>query len=86
LLTTLGFDIGAGEIGRGVHVRAEADHRNVLVRVGGKRRVDIAVLVHMGVAQSKRQQFVNQHAAEILLLFRRWLRARSGSDWVSMTT
>jgi hypothetical protein len=30
----------------------------------------------MGVAQSERQQFVDQHAAEILLLFRRGLRAR----------
>jgi hypothetical protein len=49
----IGPDIGAGEIGRSVHVRAEADDRNVLVRVGGKRRVDIAVLVHEGVAQSE---------------------------------
>jgi hypothetical protein len=40
----------------------------------------------MRVAQSERQQFVNENAAEILLLFRRGLRARSGSDWVSMTT
>jgi hypothetical protein len=31
----IGFDIGAGEIGRGVHVRAEADHRNVLAVLAG---------------------------------------------------
>jgi hypothetical protein len=72
----IGPDIGAGEIGRSVHVRAEADDRNVLVGVGRKRRVDIAVLVHVGVAQSERQQFVDENAAEILLLFRRGLRAR----------
>ncbi len=65
----------ASEVGRGVHVRAKADHRHLLFAVGRNGRVDIAVLVHMRVTKPDRQQFVDKDAAEILLLVRGWLRS-----------
>ncbi len=42
ILHDLRPDVPAGAVGRGVHVRAEADHRHRLVGVGRNRRVDIA--------------------------------------------
>ena len=64
----LRLDVLAGAVGRGVHMRAEADHRHLLVGIRRDRRVDIAVLVEMGVAESHRLQLRGQQAAEVLLL------------------
>ena len=72
----LRLDVGAGEVGRGVHVRAEADDRHRLVDIRRNGRVDIAVLVEMRVSEPHGQQFADQHAAEILLLVGRGLRLR----------
>ena len=48
----LRLDVLARAIRRSVHVRAEADHRHLLVGIGRDRRIDIAVLVEMGVVQA----------------------------------
>ena len=64
----LRLDVGAGAIRRSVHVRAEADHRHLLVGIGRDRRIDIAVLVEMGVCEPDRLQLRSQQAAQILLL------------------
>ena len=73
-------DVLAGAVGRGVHVRAEADHRHLFV--GGSRDggVDIAVLIEMGVRDPHRLQFGHQQAAQILLLLggRAGFRGRIG--------
>ena len=66
----------AAEIRRSVHMRAEADHRDLLVGVAGNCSVDVAVLVEMGIAETDGQQFLDEQAAEILLLFRGGLRWR----------
>ena len=50
-------------------MRAEANHRNLLVGIGRDRRVDIAVLVEMGVGKPHRLQLGGEQAAQILLLF-----------------
>ena len=72
----LRLDVRSGEIGRGVHVRTEADDRHGLFDVGGKGRVDIAVLIQMRVGEADREQFRDQHAAERFLLLGRGLRRR----------
>ena len=64
----LRLDVLAGAIGRGVHVRAEADHRDLLAGIRRDRRVDIAVFVEMGIADAHRLQLRDEQAAEILLL------------------
>ena len=51
VLDDLRLDVLAGAVRRGVHVRAEADDRDLLVGVRRDRRVDVAVLVEMGVAR-----------------------------------
>ncbi len=66
----LRLDVFAGAVGRGVHVRAEADHRHVLVGVGRDRRVDIAVFVEMGVGKADLLQLAREQAAKILFAFR----------------
>ena len=80
----LRLDVLAGAVGRSVHMRAEADHRHLLVGIRRDRRVDIAVRVEMGVVQSHRQQFGGEQAAEILLLLGgragRRFRIRLGVD------
>src|SRR5215467_3172558 len=48
-------------------MRAEADYRNLLVGIGRDRRIDIAVLVEMGVFEPQRLQLRGEQAAEILL-------------------
>ncbi len=67
----LGLDVLAAAIGRSVHVRAEADHRDLLVGIGRNGRVDVAVLVEMGVAQTHRVEFGGEQPAQIFLLFGR---------------
>ncbi len=65
----LRLDVVAGAIGRGIHVRAEADHRDVvLVRGRGDSGIDVAVRVEMRIGESDRLQFARQQAAEIFLL------------------
>ena len=71
ILHDLRLDVLAGAIGRGVHMRAEADHRNLLRRVRGDRRIHVAVLVEMRVGKAHRLEFGGEQAAQILLLFGR---------------
>ena len=52
ILDDLRLDVLAGTIGRRIHVRAEADHRHVLVGVRRYRCVDVAVFVEMGVGNA----------------------------------
>ena len=47
----------AGAVRRGVHVRAEADDRHVLVGVRRHGRVDVAMLIEMGIGNADRPQF-----------------------------
>ena len=65
-------------------MRAETDDRNVLVGIRGDGRVDIAVFVEMGVADSHRLQFSREQAAQVFLLFGGWAgrrgRVRLGVD------
>ena len=68
VLDDLRLDVLAGAIRRGVHMRAEADHRHLLVGVRRDRRIDIAVLVEMGVGEPDRLQLGGEQAAQILLL------------------
>ena len=69
VLHDLRLDVRAGTVGRSVHMRAEADHRDLLVGIGRDRGVDIAVFVEMGVGNAHRLQFGGEQAAEVLLLF-----------------
>ena len=64
----LRLDVPAGTVGRGVHVRAETDDRHPLGGIGGNGRINVAVLVEMGVAKTDRLQFRREQAAQILLL------------------
>ena len=50
----LRFDVLAGAVRRRVHMRAEANDGNLLVGIGGNRRVNVAVVVEMGVTNSHR--------------------------------
>ena len=50
-------------------MRAEANDGDPLVAVGRDRRVDVAMLVKVGVSEPHRLQLVRQQAAQILLLF-----------------
>ena len=68
ILHDLRLDVRTAAIGRGVHVRAEADHRDFLVGVGRDRRIDIAVLVEMGVGDAHLLQLFREQPAQILLL------------------
>ena len=80
----LRLDVLAGAIGRGIHMRAEADHRDLLVGIRRDRRIDVAVLVEMGVADAHRLQLGGEQAAQVLLLFGRGAggggRVRLGVD------
>ena len=49
-----------------------------LSTLDGNGRIDVAVLIDMRVGQADRQQFLDQHAAEVLLLLGRGLRRRLG--------
>ena len=64
----LRLDVLAGAVGRSVHMRAEANHRNPFAGIGRDRRVDIAVLVEFGVGKPDRLQLAREQAAQILLL------------------
>ncbi len=87
VLHHLRLDVLAGDVGRGVHVRAEADHRHLLGRVGRDRPIDVAVIVEMGVrdaawpcssvASTRPRSFCFSVDGEV---------GDSGSDWVSMVT
>jgi hypothetical protein len=65
----LRFDVLAAAIWRSVHMRAEADYRDILVGSGRDRRIDIAVRVEMGVANAHRQQFTGEQRPQFFLLF-----------------
>ena len=69
----LRLDVCAGEIGGRVHVRAEADRRDLLLGVGRQGRIDIAVFVEMRIVQPERPELLLQDAAERQLLLRRRL-------------
>ena len=82
----LRLDVLARAIRRGVHVRAEADHRHLLVGIGRDRRIDVAVLVEMGVA---RPIACNSPASRRPRSFCFSVDGQvgdAGSDWVSITT
>jgi hypothetical protein len=64
----LRLDIGAGEIRRGVDMRAEADDRYGFRRIGRNSRIDIAMLVEMRILDTDPEKFIDQQTAEILLL------------------
>ena len=60
------LDARAGRVGAGVDVRDQADHG----RVGDgrrQRRVDVAVLVELGVGEPDREQLVDQQPAQVEL-------------------
>ncbi len=80
----LRLDVLARAVGRRVHMRAEADHRHLFRRGGRNGRIDIAVLVEMGISESHRFQLGGEQPAEILLLLRggagRRLRIGLGVD------
>ncbi len=65
----LRLDVLAAAVGRGVHVRAEANDRDLSVRIRRDRRVDIAVFIEVGVADSHRLQLCGEQAAQVFLLF-----------------
>ena len=67
----LRLDVLAGAIGRSVHMRAEADHRHFFVGIRRDGRVDIAVFVEMGVAQSP-SPAIRQQAGGPGLFASRW--------------
>jgi len=67
----LRLDIGAGAVGRGVHVGTEANDRDPLIGIGGDRRVDVAVLVEMGIGKPHLPKLACQKSAQIFLLFAR---------------
>ncbi|MGY4453538.1 hypothetical protein ACVWZR_008198 [Bradyrhizobium sp. i1.3.1] len=71
VLHQLRLDVLAGHVGRGVHVRAEADHRHLLVGVGRDRSVDVAEVVEMRVGDAHGLQLGGEHAAEIFLFLGR---------------
>jgi hypothetical protein len=72
----LRLDVPARAVGRRVHMGAETDHRHFLLRVCRNGRVDITVLVEMGIADSHRPQFGDQQATEIFLLLGRRISGR----------
>jgi hypothetical protein len=72
----LRLDVRTGEIGRRVHVGAEADDRNRLVDIRGNSGINIAVLVEMRVGKPDCQQFVDKDTSKILLLLGGRLRGR----------
>ena len=67
----LRLHILAAAVGRGVHVRAEADHRHFLVGGRRHRAVDVAKVVEVSVLDSKIAELLGKHAAEVFLLFGR---------------
>ena len=67
----LRLDVLAGAVGGGVHVRAEANHRDFFVGIRSDAGVDIAMLVEMGVANSHCLQLGGEQAAQIFLLIGR---------------
>ncbi len=69
-----------------VSICEQADHRNGLVGRGRDGRIDVAMLVHVGVRQSEVAQFLGEQAAEILCFSVEGQVGDSGSDWVSMRT
>jgi hypothetical protein len=46
------LDALAGAVGRGIHMRTEANNRNLFARIRRDGRVDVAILIEMGVADS----------------------------------
>ena len=83
----LRLDVLAGAVGRGVHVRAEADHRHLLVGISRDRRVDIAVLVEMGVADARSPATSDASRRPRFFCFSvEGQVGEVGSDWVSITT
>ncbi len=64
----LRLDLFAGAVGRGVHVRAEADHGDRLRRGRGDGAVDVAVFVEVGVTNAHVLELLGQQAAQVLLL------------------
>ena len=58
ILHDAGLDILAGQLGRRVQVRDEADSGHLLLRVAGQRRRNIGVLRHLYIPQSQRPQLL----------------------------
>ena len=72
VLDDLRFDVRAGAVRRSVHMRAEANDGNLLVRIGRNGRIDVAMFVEMGVADSHRLKFAGKQAAQVFLFLGRW--------------
>src|SRR5258705_2171923 len=64
----LRLDAHAGTVGRGIHMRTEATDRNLIVRIRRDGRVDVAVFIEMGVADSHCLQLGCEQAAQVFLL------------------
>ena len=64
----LRLDVLAGAVGRGIHMRTEANDRNLFVRIRRDGRVDVAVFIEMGVTDSHGLQFGREQAAQVFLL------------------
>ena len=82
----LRFDVLAGAIGRCVHVRAEADDRNLLVGIGRDRRIDVAVFVEMGVGRPIACNSPASRRPRSFCFSVEGQVGEAGSDWVSITT
>jgi hypothetical protein len=67
----LWLDILTATVGRGIHMRTEANDRNLFVGIRWHGRVDVAVFIEMGVADSHCLQFGSEQAAQVLLLLGR---------------
>src|SRR3979490_441569 len=58
-------------------MRAETNDGHPLVGIRRDRRVDVAMVVEMGVADSHRLQLVREQAAQVFLFFGGWAGRRS---------
>src|SRR5258705_11010482 len=62
------LDALAGAVGRGIDMRTEANDRNLFARIRRDGRVDVAVFIEMGVADSHCLQLGCEQAAQVFLL------------------
>ena len=69
ILDDLRLDVGAGAVGRGVHVRTEANDRDLLVRIGRDRCVNVTEFVEMGIANAHLLQLAREQGPQDFLLF-----------------
>ena len=67
-------------------MRAEADHRDLLVGIGRNGRVDIAVFVEMGVGKPIACSSAASRRPRFFCFSVEGQVGEAGSDWVSITT